>query len=326
MRFKNISYPLLFAFIVSLPLLSREPYYLHIMISIFILSILALTLRLVLLTGLFSLGHAAFWGIGAYASAKLVMGLGISFWAALPLSGLVTVLIGVLIGYPTLRIKGVYFALITLAFCEIVRLSIIHWSDFLGGLAGIPSIPRPSFGPIVFMSKVPYYYLALALVALTTAVMWRIDRSRTGSIFRAIRENDVLAESIGINLMKYKMLAWMIACFFTGIAGSFYAHYMLFISPEYFTVWESIFLFLFIIIGGIRTIFGPILGAALFAMLPEFLGAFEQWEPVIFAVLLILIVFFLPHGLISLPEELSHRYARLKTVILQRGKVGHGSP
>lgn len=295
----------LFIFLAIFPFITQDPYILNILITTGIWTIAAWGVRLIMSTGQLTLGHAAYMAIGAYASALLVMKGGLSFWIAFPLAGLISALIALLIGYPTLRIKGVYFSIITFAFAEIIRLIIIHWPSLLGGYGGLTNIPAPQpFLNIRFTSRLPYYYLLLALALITYAVMVRIDQSRLGKIFSAIHESDSLAESIGINIMKYKIIAFCIGCFFAGLSGSFYAHYFNFTSPEFFTIWQSIYCLIFVIVGGAGHVFGPLLGSFFLTLIPEILRVTREYEPVIYALILILIMFLLPGGLISLPGRL----------------------
>jgi branched-chain amino acid transport system permease protein len=232
------------------------------------------------------------------------MKAGLSFWLALPLSGLVAAFVALLIGYPTLRIKGVYFALITFAFSEIVRLLIVNWPGFLGGSGGIPGIPPPPpVFSIPFSGRIPFYYLILMISLLTYLVMKGIDQTRLGKIFSVIHESDTLAESFGINIMKYKMIAFCLGCFFAGVSGSFYAHYYNFTSPEFFTIWQSVYCLIFVLVGGIGNVLGPLLGTFFMVLVPELLRKTREYEPVVYAIILILVMFLLPGGLITLPDR-----------------------
>lgn len=290
--------------IAIFPFFTQDPYVLNILITTGIWTVAAWGVRLIMATGQLTLGHAAYMAIGAYASALLVMKVGLSFWIAFPISGIISALVALLIGYPTLRIKGVYFSIITFAFAEIIRLIIIHWPNLLGGYGGLTNIPAPHpFFTIRFTSRLPYYYLILSLALVTYVVMVRIDRSRLGKIFSAIHESDTLAESIGINIMKYKIIAFCIGCFFAGLSGSFYAHYFNFTSPEFFTIWQSIYCLIFVLVGGASSVLGPLLGVFFLTLIPEILRVAKEYEPVIYALILILIMFLLPGGLISLPAR-----------------------
>lgn len=305
---KKLSSWSLFIIIAVFPFFTQDPYVLNILITTGIWTVAAWGVRLIMSTGQLTLGHAAYMAIGAYASALLVMKVGLSFWIAFPLAGIISAFVALLIGYPTLRIKGVYFSIITFAFAEIIRLIIIHWPSLLGGYGGLANIPAPHpFLTIRFTSRLPYYYLLLALALLTYLVMVRIDQSRLGKIFSSIHESDTLAESVGINIMKYKIIAFCIGCFFAGLSGSFYAHYFNFTSPEFFTIWQSIYCLIFVLVGGAGSVFGPLLGSFFLTLIPEILRVAKEYEPVIYAVILILIMFLLPGGLISLPARLQRK-------------------
>jgi branched-chain amino acid transport system permease protein len=286
------------------PLISQDPYVLNILINCGIWTISVWGVRLIMSTGQLTIGHAAYMAIGAYSSTLLVMKTGLSFWIALPMAGLISSTVALLIGYPTLRIKGVYFAIITFAFAEIIRLLIVNWPSFLGGSGGIPGVPGPSsLGFVRFTSRIAFYYLILFLALITHFVMMRLEKSRISKVFSSIHASDSLAESIGINIMKYKMIAFCMGCFLAGISGSFYAHYFNFTSPEFFTVWQSIYCLLFVIVGGVGSVFGAPLGTFFMILVPEFLRGAKEYEPVVYSVILILVMFLLPGGLITLPDR-----------------------
>jgi branched-chain amino acid transport system permease protein len=298
-------YLLVLVGLAAFPAFTQDPYILSILITTGIWTTSVWGVRVIMSTGQLTLGHAAYMAVGAYASTLLTMKVGLSFWLAFPLAGLISSLVALLIGYPTLRIKGVYFAIITFAFAEIVRLLIVHWPSLLGGYGGIPDVPPPS--PILgisFKNRIPYYYLILAVSLFTFWVMVRIDKSRIGRVFSSIHESDTLAESIGINILGYKVTAFCIGCFFAGLSGSFYAHYFNFTSPEFFTIWQSVYCLLFVIVGGVGSVWGPLLGSFFMTLVPELLRVARELEPVFYAVILIAVMFLLPGGLVTLPARL----------------------
>jgi len=302
---RGLKYLILPVALIAVPAFTQDPYLLNLLITTGIWTTSVWGVRLIMSTGQLTLGHAAYMAVGAYASTLLTMKVGLSFWLAFPLAGLISSFVALLIGYPTLRIKGVYFSIITFAFGEIIRLIIVHWPSLLGGYGGIPNIPAPS--PILsisFTSRIPFYYLILAISLITYLVMVRMEKSRIGKIFSSIHESDTLAESIGINIMKYKIVAFCIGCFFAGLSGSFYAHYFNFTSPEFFTIWQSIYCLIFVIVGGAGSVWGPPIGALFMTLVPELLRVAREYEPVIYAIILILIMFLLPSGLITLPARL----------------------
>ena len=316
----NMKMVSLFAIIIIvliLPILIRDPYYLDIMIMVAFNSILALTWRTIMRIGQLSFGHAAFIGIGAYTSALIVMKLGVSFWLALPISGIVSAVISLLIAFTTLRLKGMFFAITTWAFSEIMRSAYLIFKNPFGGATGLYGIPAPYqvnfYGLPLFSfdNKGAYCYLAFFLVLVTIFVLLRIENSRMGMLFDAIRVDDNLAESIGINLMRYKCIAFAIACFFAGIAGSFYAHYISFISPYSFELPLSVDAIVFSMVGGLASIIGPLVGACVLTIVSSLLHAAGFFKMIIFSIFLVSVVLFLPDGMISLPQRIKVLVARI---------------
>jgi branched-chain amino acid transport system permease protein len=300
-KYAIYSGPLLVLLVV--PTFVTNPYHMHILITIGIWIILSLSLHLVISCGILTLGHAAFMGIGAYISAVLATKLGFSFWLALPTSMVGVAIIALLLGYVTLRTRWIYFALITLAFCEVTRLAIASIPG-IGAWEGLSGIPNPSIAGITFSGKVPYYYLILIFVLLTTVIINRLELPRFGRILHDIRENHILAESTGVNLIRYQVVVFSIGSMFAGLAGCLQAHYVMFICPNDFTIWKSVYAILFIVIGGIGSIWGPIIGTFVLTVIPEFLRVTAQWEPLIYAIIVLVFILALPEGLISLPRRL----------------------
>ena len=314
---KAISYLIVIAVLAMVPAIIRDRRWLHVIIMIYLYIMLAGGLRLVMSTGQVSFAHAAFWAIGSYASALLVMKVGFSFWIALPLSGIIAGIFGVLIGYPCLRLKGPYFFIITLSFGEVARLFFTSWVDLFGGANGIAGIPYPDpirlplLGVIQFQSRsIQYYYLLLLMMLVSLLVMYRIERSRFGVTCTAIRESDDLCSSLGINAMGHKIILFIVACIMAGLAGSFYAHYMTYISPDFFTFWESMSFLLIAVIGGSGSATGVILGAIILTLVPELAREAKRLEPLIFGGLLVVVLRFIPGGLWGLIER-SLRKSRL---------------
>lgn len=293
-----------------IPILIKDFYILHVFIMTYIAITAAVGLGLLMSGGMISCTQAGIMAIGAYSSSLLVMKAGLSFWLALPLSGLISTTLGLVVCYPTLRLKGLYFIMVTFAVSEMIRLVIVNWPSFLGGYSGIPMVPKPNpiaipgLTTIEFTSKIPYYYLILVIMLIALLTIYRLYVSRMGRVLRSLHESDVLAESIGINVMRYKAIAFGIVCFFAGLAGSFLAHYNRLVAPEFFTIWVSIYYLIYAQVGGHATVLGPLLGASFFSILPEFLRGMRQYSPIIFSVLLVLAIFFLPGGLETLPRRL----------------------
>jgi branched-chain amino acid transport system permease protein len=311
------------------PLVIRNNYSLHVLIAVYYHIIYVVTYRFVLRTGQFHFGAHAFIGIGAYTSVLLVMRAGFSFWLAMPAAGIVAAFFAVLIGYPALRLKGVYFAIITWGAGATLRFIYIRFKEPFGGPLGIFSIPAPDpislpgIGVIDFDEKVHYYFLALILMVFTLYILHRMEKSRFGLIFGAIREGDQLARAVGINIMNYKVLAFAVCSGLAAMGGSFYAHYTYYISPLDFTVLLTIYLAIYTVVGGQERFVGPIIGAVVLMLAGEVFAGYAHLQLLLYSGFLILILLFLPGGLVSLPLLVKQALRRLTN----RGKkdLRHGS-
>jgi branched-chain amino acid transport system permease protein len=309
----TLRYALVLILLICIPLMMTNQYYIHLIILVMMNIILAMSFRLIMTTGQVSLAHSGFMLVGAYASTLLVMRLGISFWLALPLAGLVAAAIAVLLGYPFMRIKGIYFLILTFALGEAFVRIVQQSRTFLGGYTGIYNIPKPDaidlpgLPAIEFVSKTQYYYLMLVLLVIAFIVMRRIEFSRLGNIFKMIGTNDTLASSLGVNIMNYKVLAFAIGCFFAAIVGSFYAHYVTYISATTFTFALTISILTYAIVGGPAKLWGPVIGAAVVTIVSEELRITGYYQVIFYAVLLILVVLFVRHGLVGLVEAVVNR-------------------
>ena len=242
--------------------------------------------------------------IGAMTSTLLVKELGWPFWVCIPLAGLIPGLISIPVGRLCIRIKGVYFFLVTMAFGELVRGIFAYFRTPFGGWYGIRHIPPPEphdiFTPL---NKVPFYYLGIILTLLTCVVIYRISHSRIGLTLWSLRESDLLAESLGVDVKKYKLQAFVVAAFFAGIAGTYYAHYFCYISPLVFTFTMSLNTLIYIVVGGLLTFSGPIVGAAVLTLIPEFFRATGVYQMLIFGVILVFAMLFMPRGIVGLTVE-----------------------
>ncbi len=313
---KNLYLTGLFLFLLCMPFITKDPYHYHILITTMFHIILALGLNFVMNTAQVPLCQAAFMGIGAYTSTLLVMRLHFSFWLSLPIAGIIAGTLGIIVGLPTLRIKGIYFAMATFAFGEIIRLLFVGWTSLFGGANGISAIPSPNpislpfLGQIVFETKVPYYYFTLGVLALFLVVIYRMTHSRIGRACTAIRESDLLAQCTGIDIMGYKVFAFAVNSFFAGIVGAMYAHYFHFIGPQDFTFWQSVEYLVFIVLGGSGTFGGPIIGSIFLTFLPEFLRMAVEFQVVLYGLALILVLLFMPQGIMGLIIKLGNRFAK----------------
>lgn len=307
MLMKKWSLIILLLLFISLPIFVQAKYPLHLLIMVGIWSIAASSLNLILgYTGQGSLGHAAFFGIGAYASALLMIKLGLSFWFALPLASCVAAFFGFLIGLPALRTRGSYFAIATLGFNMIVTIIIEHWESLTQGGAGISGIPKPHplnlplVGKLAFTSMITQYYLVLFFLVLTFFLIYRIVHSPVGKTYLAIRGGEPLAESLGINAMGNKLVSFTTSAFFAGLAGSLYASYHGFISPDTSNFHLGFDLLIYLLVGGVATMPGPIIGAVIMTLIPESLQFLLEYRIIFYGGFLILIVIFLPRGLVGL--------------------------
>ena len=311
-----LSYSVLTVVLLLVPIFIPQPYILHILIMMGVNIILASSLRFIATSGQFSLAHAGMVSIGAYSSSLLVMKLGLSFWVSFPIAGLTSMTIACLVGYPFVRLKRIYFTMVTLFLTEFIKLIAEQWRGLTGGVAGIIAIPRPNaviipgFINASFDSKTDFYYLALMMVLVTLLILYAIESSRIGITFLSIQQSESLAESIGVNSSGFRVLAFGIGCFFAGIAGAFYSHYLSAIAPGSFGFLLSINVFIYMVVGGMRRFSGPIIGAIMLTLIPELSRGFKEYEPFVFAGILLLVIFFLREGMVSLPEKLSKTIKR----------------
>jgi len=327
--FKRVSVVvILVIFLVLVPLLFRDSQYvLHVFIMCSQLSIVSLTVRVVFTVGELSFGQVVFVMAGAYASAILSTKMGLPFWISLPLSGLVSAAFATLIGRPILRLRGTYFSILTVILTEVARQG-IRSLKFLGGPQGFHGIPRPEsihIGKFILVpefnttDRLPYYFVIAFLLTITLLVLWRLEKSPTGAVFRATRQNAAVAESLGINVTRYRILALSISAFFAGLVGSFSAHYITIFYPETFSLWNSIDYVLYAFIGGIEYLWGPIVGSFALTWLWEYLGPSAQYRMVLFAVLVIAVILFFPGGFLSLVKSMQSLRIVLRKVLPKRG-------
>jgi branched-chain amino acid transport system permease protein len=291
-------------FVALVPLWVQSPYYIDLVIMVMIYAALAMTFVMLLRTGLISLCIAAFWGIGAYASAILSLKAGLSFWACLPLATLITAAAALIIGYVIIRNAGFTFVIMTtvIAMLFVTVVGNIQW---LGAYNGISNIPAPdSIGSIVFDTKVDYFYLALILLVIIVLVINAFYSSWAGRAWNAIGLNPRLAQSMGVNVFRYRLASFVLGCAIAGLVGSFYAHYQTFIIPTAFNLFpKTIQIQVFAVLGGVGfATLGPIVGSALFVFFTELFSGYEQYSIIIVGALVVLMVVFLPRGLLSLGE------------------------
>jgi branched-chain amino acid transport system permease protein len=282
-------------------------YLLHIFIIAGIYIILTLSLNLIVgFTGLPALGHAAFSCIGAYTSSLLALNMGVSPWIGLLIGACVAAFSGIIIGYPAVRLKGDYLALATFGLGVIIYSIAKNWISLTRGPMGLPGIPGFSFFGLELSGILSYLFLVLVFVIITIFIINRVVNSPFGRILRSIREDEIASEALGKNIIKHKLVVFIIGAFFAGIAGSLYAHYITFIDPSSFTVMESITILLMVIFGGMGSVSGSVVGAVILVAFPEllrFLGMPSSiaapMRQMIYGLLLILLMIKRPQGLIG---------------------------
>jgi branched-chain amino acid transport system permease protein len=284
--------------ICALPLLIQDQYVYHVMIMAGIYAILTMGLNLLLgCAGMFSLGHAAFYGLGAYFSALVTLRLGWPFLPALLASGLFTGLIGGVIAFPALRLKGIFLAIGTMGFNEIFRLTAINAESLTGGPAGLTGIPRPELFGYPIERSVDFYLMIIVLCALVYFMFNRILGSSPGRALIAIRDDETAAQSVGVNITRFKVAAFVFSSFSAGLAGSFFAHYMAYISPDNFGLAESFSILAMVALGGMGNLPGSVAGAALLVAGPEAFRFMQEYRLLIYGSSLILVVLLLPEGI-----------------------------
>jgi branched-chain amino acid transport system permease protein len=321
---KLITYLAVVGALIAVPVITTDPYILSVFILIALNIALATSLHPVLTTGQFSLAHRGFMAIGAYAGALLITRLGLSFWLALLLGGVVAGLFALPIGYLTLRLRGIYFVAVTFALNEIIRYAATGWDSLLGGYRGLPvavanPIAIPGLPVIEFNSKVTQYYLILAIAVVTVIAVYRLETSRFGKIFKSIDQSSNEAESIGINTLGYKVVAFITGCFFAGVAGTFFVQYLGLVHPDSFTTWDSVYILVYNQAGGMGSLAGPIVGGALLTVLPQLLRISKQIQPLLFGAILVLAMLFLPGGLVSLRQLVPSWITKLTQKYRKRG-------
>jgi len=253
-----------------------------------------------------SLGHAAFFGIGAYTVA-ILMKAGFSFWFGLPAAMLGCFVIGLALGFPALRVQTIYLAFATLGFNTAIWLVMRNEEWLTGGTFGINNIPRPGFLGASLDGNLAYYYFVLGVALVLGFFLWRLLRSPWGKAFTALRDNPIRAESLGIHIQAYTLLSFAIGAVYAGVAGALFAPLVQFIEPGPFGVGASIMMYLMVVVGGPGYFFGPLLGSAVGVLLPEWLRFAQAWYLFVFGVMVTVLMLWLPDGLLSIPDRIKAR-------------------
>jgi branched-chain amino acid transport system permease protein len=311
------------AALIGLPLVLQDQYLLHILIITGIFTIAAMSLNLLLgYTGQLSLGHVAFFGIGAYTSALVSLGFDVTIFgrtivhdgwpvaAGFALAIVISGLCGYLIGKLSFKVRGAYFVIVTISFAEVTRLVALNWVDLTQGPLALTNIPPfsfdlPYFGEVALWGKVANYYLVLIVASASYIIIKRLVGSRIGRAMIALRDNESLAASVGIDVTRFLVLAAVISAALAGAAGSLYAHYVKIIDPDIFLFIYTVTMVIMVIAGGKGTLAGPVVGGLIFGLLPvvlrEYLAPQMQW--IIYGAFMILIVFLLPQGIVPAVER-----------------------
>ncbi len=295
---RGITYVLVILLIAGTGRAVTNPYHLQVLTFIGINALLALGLNLLMgYAGQISLGHAAFYGIGAYTTAILSTSYGFSPWLSLPLAVSAAVLIAFLVGLPTLKLSGYYLGMGTLGFGMIAFIVFREWDTMTGGASGFVGIPPLAVGPVKFSSGKNYFYLVWTVLMMTILVCRRLIDSRTGRALRAIHDSEKAAAAIGVGTMHLKLQIFIFSAGVAALAGFLYAHYVSFISPGSFDFLMSVRMVTMVVIGGMASIWGALLGASLLTLLPEWLHAFSDFEMIVYGMIMMGVMIVMPQGL-----------------------------
>jgi len=300
-----LSYGVLVAVFALWPVFYRSTYLMHILILCFIYVMASVSLRAITISGQFPLAHAAFMGVGAYIAGMASKWLGWPGWITIPSGALAATVLGILIGYPFARLRALYYAMGSMFFGIGLLNFIATFSKYTGGYSGLMGIH-----PIFVGSKTPYYYFFLALVFVSTLALYRLEFSRIGDNLKAIAQSHIVASSVGINEGFYRIFAVGVGCFFAGLAGAGYAHYNLVISSASFNFLATLWLVIYVLVGGIESFAGPIVGTLILFLVPEMVRDLKYYSPFVSVAVLIIVVYLLPEGLVSLPRVLWQRHPR----------------
>jgi branched-chain amino acid transport system permease protein len=291
---------IIFPWIVST---GQNFYHVNVMVSALIFVVLGLGLNITVgLAGLLDLGYIAFFAVGAYTYALLSKNFDLGFWTCLPLGGVMGMLFGVILGFPILRLRGDYLAIVTLGFGSITKIVLENWDTLFGGAAGLANIPRPELFGLALdgrQKSVYTYYIVLALVALTIFVTNRLKNSRIGRAWMALREDEIASVAMGVDMARTKLSAYALGAFWAGLVGVVFAAHNNFINPDSFTFMDSAMILAMVVLGGMGSILGVIIASLALKLLPEYLRAFAEYRMLVFGAVMVLMMIFRPQGLIN---------------------------
>jgi branched-chain amino acid transport system permease protein len=311
-RRKNLPQILIYGSLICLlaitPLITNSPYNLHIFILTLIYIIAAASMRFIITSGQIPLAHGAFMGLGAYVSGVLSKNFGVSPWLTLIIAALVAMGVGTFISFPFARLKAFYYSMVSLFFGVGMLQTIESFGKLTGGLTGITGIPTLFDSA----SKVPFYYCFLALTIISLLILYRFEVSRIGWNLKAIEQSYLVAGSVGISVVKYRVLAVAIGCFFAGLAGGMYATYNVTVSPSSFDMPATLWLIIYVTIGGMGNFAGPIIGTGLLFLLPQYYRGLKQYTPFISAAILFAVLYSFRDGLVSVPGLVAAFYKKRK--------------
>ncbi len=290
-----------------------KPYSIEILILFMINLILICSYRIPAITGDWTLSHVVLMGVGAYATALLSKWLDLSILLTVPLSAVVAAIVGYIMVTPLIRTRGFGFFIASFALGELVRLTWIKFRHPFGGPRGMIGIPNGELGAVDFFEPLPYYFFVLTVALICLYTMYRIDQSRIGKTFKALYTDEGLAEAVGIDVPRYRALAFTIGAFFAGIAGSLLAHRLGAVDPKNFDINVMVYLIIWIVVGGTTTFWGPIMGLALMTFVFEWSRPLLEWRPLLFGGTLIFFLVFLPGGLDDLVIRLRDRFRQART-------------
>jgi branched-chain amino acid transport system permease protein len=290
----------IFLILLLAPLFVRSQYPFFVLCLAVINGITVMGLNFIFgLAGQLNLGMAGFLGIGSYAFALSAVRLGLNFWAALLISILVVCFFALCLGFPTLRLKRYYLAIITIGFTEITRSVLMNWSSFTGGVFGIKRIPRPSLFGLSFANNRNYYFLILALCFALCILALRIDKTKFGRALKAIRDDELAAETLGMNSTQLKVLAFVCCGAYAAVAGTLYASFQFYISPELYTLPYSYSFVSMLVVGGLGSVPGALIGAIALTVLMEALRFLKQWYLVMYSAAIIVVIVYEPGGIMG---------------------------
>ena len=310
-----IAYVVIIAFLAFVPAFVKNLYWLGVITTMLIHILLTTSFWLVMTTGQINLGHAGLAAIGGYMSAALVTVYGFNSWLSLPIAIAVAAVVALVIGVITLRITGIYFIITTIALAEVIKIVFGMWEYPFGGLVGILNIPPanplklPGISPIGFATRPALYYLVLVFVLIGTSVVWRVNRSSVGLIFRGIRESDKLAEHVGIYTMKFKLVAFVLGSACAALGGVLYTYTTGAMLPTSFTMIQANYYLVWAAVGGLGSFAGPLVGTAVLSVLSEFLRPVKEYESIIYAGMLICAVLVFKGGLVGASQRMLRLFA-----------------